>query len=69
MIYNLTIGQVPQPLNVGIVNYENPSHCSYKMFDLCDDQIPLSCKYMKEMEKHDLTLVIIIYCLTILVLN
>lgn len=57
-IYNLTIGQSPQPLNVGIVNYENPSHCSYKTYDLCDSKIPLSCKYMKEMEKHDLTLVI-----------
>ncbi|XP_001950287.1 ABC transporter G family member 23 [Acyrthosiphon pisum] len=55
-IYNLTIGQSPQPLNVGIVNYENPSHCSYKTYDLCDSKIPLSCKYMKEMEKHDLTL-------------
>jgi len=58
MIYNLTIGQAPKPLNVGIVNYENPSHCVYNSFDICDGKIPLSCKFMKEMEKHDLTLVI-----------
>ncbi|CAH1720756.1 ABC transporter G family member 23-like [Aphis gossypii] len=56
MIYNLTIGQAPKPLNVGIVNYENPSHCVYNSFDICDGKIPLSCKFMKEMEKHDLTL-------------
>jgi len=56
-IYNLTIGQAPRPLNVGILNYENP-YCSYKTFDLCDSKIPLSCKYMKEMEKHELTMVI-----------
>lgn len=56
MIYNLTIGQAPKPLNVGIVNYENPSHCVYNSFDICDGNIPLSCKFMKEMEKHDLTL-------------
>lgn len=58
MIYNLTIGQAPIPLNVGIVNYENPSHCVYNSFDICNGKIPLSCKFMKEMEKHDLTLVI-----------
>ncbi|XP_026822728.1 ABC transporter G family member 23-like [Rhopalosiphum maidis] len=56
MIYNLTIGQAPKPLNIGIVNYENPSHCSYNPFDICDGKIPLSCKFVKEMEKHDLTL-------------
>lgn len=57
LIYNLTIGPTPYPLNIGIVNKEIPSHCSYKTFDTCDENIPISCKYMHEMEKQNLILV------------
>lgn len=57
-IFNLTIGRMPKPIHLGIINDENPSSCLYQSsFDLCDSQIPLSCKYIHEMEKH-LTLVI-----------
>lgn len=57
LIFNLTIGRTPTTLDIGVVDDEIPSHCSYQPFDICDDRIPLSCKFMKEMEKHDLTLV------------
>lgn len=58
LIFNITIGQIPNPLNFGIINKEDLSHCSYKSFDICDGQIPLSCKYIHEMENKGLILVI-----------
>jgi hypothetical protein len=50
--FNLTIGQMPKPIHLGIINRENSTHCPHRSFDLCDNQIPLSCKYINEMEKH-----------------
>lgn len=56
LIFNLTIGRTPTTLDIGVIDDEIPSHCFYQSFDICDNRIPLSCKFMKEMEKHDLTL-------------
>lgn len=53
----MTIGKSPVPLNLGIINNESPSRCSYQSIDICDSQIPISCKFINEVEKQGLTLV------------
>lgn len=58
IIFNLTIGKSPEPLNLGVVNYESLSQCSYQSIDVCDGQIPISCKYINEMGKQGLNMVI-----------
>lgn len=57
LIFNFTIGQTPEPLNIGIINNEISSHCTYQSSDICNPEIPISCKYAYEMEKHQLILV------------
>lgn len=66
IIFNLTIGKSPDPLKLGIINNESPSRCSYQSIDICDSHIPISCKFIKEVEKQGLTLVIDKYFLSTL---
>lgn len=62
LIYNLTIGQAPSSLKLGVINNEIPVHCSYQSFNICDNEIPLSCKLINEIGKNGLVLVINILC-------
>ncbi|VVC25133.1 Hypothetical protein CINCED_3A007510 [Cinara cedri] len=56
LIFNITIGRTPSYLQIGIVNNEIPSPCPYESNNICDNTIPLSCKYIHEIENQGLSL-------------
>lgn len=62
-MFNLSIGRTPPYLRLGVINNETISHCSYESHNICDTEIPLSCKYINEIENHGIILVINILCI------
>ncbi|XP_050538616.1 ABC transporter G family member 23-like [Daktulosphaira vitifoliae] len=58
LLFNTLIGQTPDPLNFGIINKEINKHTCQKiqLEEMCNDQIPLSCKYLYHLKNSEITL-------------